>query len=401
MKKITLSLLGLFCSILYAFSQNEADSAYLDRKLKVEEINLVSSYYHQDGNNSAVTGGVGTELLTDFSNTLDLRFSKWSKKKRKHSFGVEMGFDTYTSASSDMIDANTTTSPSYTDQRYYPSIFWSVNNPAKNTTVGANLAYSTEWDYDSYGGGVTYSKSFNEDNTEIAFRTNAFFDKWKMILPEELRPENYPSGSSRTKSSLPVHDRNSFNASLAWSQIVNERLQTSIILEPSYQEGQLATPYQRVYFADSTAKVESLPSDRWKIALGVRANYFAGDRTILKGFYRYYADQWKLSAHTIELEAVYKVTPFFSVSPFYRYYTQKGISYFVPIQTHQLSEQYYTSDYDLSSLSSHSFGTGIRWIPENGVLGIKHWHTIELRYAHYTRSTALQSNIVTVHLKFK
>jgi Protein of unknown function (DUF3570) len=401
MKKMTLTVLGLFFSILYAFSQNEADSAYLDRKLKVEEVNLVSSYYHQNGNHSAVTGGLGTELLTDFSNTLDVRFSKWSKNKRKHSFGFEMGFDTYTSASSDMIDPNTITSPSHTDQRYYPSIFWSVNNPEKNTDVGGNLSYSNEYDYKSYGGGLTFTKASKDNNSEIAIRANAFFDKWAMILPEELRYNDYPSGSRSTKSLLPVNDRNSFNVSMAWSQIVNQRLQTALIIEPSYQYGQLATPYQRVYFTDSTARVENLPSNRWKLAIGGRANYFAGDNVILRGFYRYYTDQWKLAAHTLELEAVYKFTPFFSVSPFYRYYTQKGINYFAPIQTHQLSDTFYTSDYDLSTLHSQSFGAGVRFDPPGGILGISSWRTLKIRYAHYLRSDALQSNIITVQLKFK
>jgi hypothetical protein len=33
------------------------------RTLKLDEINIVSAYYAQDGNHSAVTGGIGTEKL--------------------------------------------------------------------------------------------------------------------------------------------------------------------------------------------------------------------------------------------------------------------------------------------------------------------------------------------------
>ena len=61
MKKICISV-GLLLSLLRAGQAQSLDKpAYESRKLKVEEINLVSSYYHQDGNNSAVTGGIGTE----------------------------------------------------------------------------------------------------------------------------------------------------------------------------------------------------------------------------------------------------------------------------------------------------------------------------------------------------
>ena len=72
MKKICLSVVGLFLTFFSSFGQGSNDTtAYKPRKLTFEEANLVSSYYKQDGNNSAVTGGIGTENLTDYSNTID------------------------------------------------------------------------------------------------------------------------------------------------------------------------------------------------------------------------------------------------------------------------------------------------------------------------------------------
>ena len=70
MKKLFLSVIGMYISILAAFSQGKqgADSStYKPRKLSFEEANIVSSYYSQDGNNSAVTGGIGSEKLTDIA----------------------------------------------------------------------------------------------------------------------------------------------------------------------------------------------------------------------------------------------------------------------------------------------------------------------------------------------
>ena len=37
---------------------------------KTVDVNFLSSYYQQDGNNGAVTGGIGTEFLTDFTQKL-------------------------------------------------------------------------------------------------------------------------------------------------------------------------------------------------------------------------------------------------------------------------------------------------------------------------------------------
>src|ERR1051325_2150356 len=106
MKRLFLSVIGMYIGILASFSQSnpKTDSAYKQRKLSFQEANLVSSYYHQDGNHAAVTGGIGSELLTDFSNSIDVKFLRYDKKNRKQNLDVEIGVDHYTSASSDKID---------------------------------------------------------------------------------------------------------------------------------------------------------------------------------------------------------------------------------------------------------------------------------------------------------
>ncbi|MGZ3848979.1 MAG: DUF3570 domain-containing protein, partial [Flavisolibacter sp.] len=181
----------------------------------------------------------------------------------------------------------------------------------------------------------------------------------------------------------------------------NKNFQLLLIAEPTYQQGLLATKYQRVYFRDGSEQAETLPDNRFKIPLGIRANYFFGDRIILRSFYRYYQDNWGLKAHTLDLEAPVKVTPFLSISPFYRYYTQNAVDYFAPYAQHAPGETYFSSDYDLSKFNSHFFGAGFRVAPPEGVLGMKHLNSVEIRYGHYNRSNGLHSDQVSLHLKFK
>ena len=175
----------------------------------------------------------------------------------------------------------------------------------------------------------------------------------------------------------------------------------ALIFDPSYQAGQLTTLYQRVYFTDNSERVEKLPDTRLKIPIGLRANYFLGDRVVLRAFYRFYHDDWGLTANTFSLEAPVKISPFLSLSPFYRISSQSGINYFETYKNHNPGEEYYTSDYDLSRFTSHFFGMGIRMAPPRGVFGIKEFSSLELRYGHYLRSTDLASDIVTMALKFK
>lgn len=168
-----------------------------------------------------------------------------------------------------------------------------------------------------------------------------------------------------------------------------------------YQQGFLGLPFHRVYFTDNSLHIENLPDTRLKIPLGIRANYFIGDKVIVRSFYRYYHDDWGLTAHTIDLETPIKITPFFSIAPFYRYYNQTAIKYFAPYQSHKLTDQYYTSNYDLSKFNSNFFGAGFRIAPPKGVFGHKHINMLELRYGHYTKTNGMHSDIVSLHLKFK
>ncbi|RYD91784.1 MAG: DUF3570 domain-containing protein [Sphingobacteriales bacterium] len=394
MKKLYLSVLALFAGLLQAFAQTGlADTAtYKPRKLTISEVDFVTAYYTQDGNNSAVTGGIGTEKLTDISNTIDVRWLRYDKRERRHDLTFELGVDHYTSASSDKIDPSTITSPSYADTRIYPSLNYTVRN-AKGRTIGGTLSYSKEYDYQSLGIGAQFGQTSKDNNREFGVRLQAYLDQWKVILPIELRPNE-----RKDEGYTP---RRTYSASFSLSQVINTRLQAVLLADVVLQQGLLATDYQRVYFKEGTENYEHLPSTRFKVPVGARVHYFWGDRVILRASYRFYADDWGLRAHTTELEVPVKATPFFSISPFYRYYTQNAADYFAPFKAHGASETFFTSDYDLAALNSHFYGTGLRWVPAKGVFGIRHWNMLELRYGHYTRSTGLHSDIVSLNLRFR
>ena len=397
MQKICLVVVGMYLNLLSAFSQT-TEAVYQNRKLKIEEINLVSSYYHQDGNNSAVTGGIGTEKLTDFANVIDIKFIKYDKRFRKHSLTLEGGVDTYTSASSDRIDSKANSSASSRDIRVYPSVAWTVENETKGTTFGLNASSSTEFDYQSFGLGMTFAKKSKDNNRELTLKAQAFLDQVSLIAPVELRTGG---GTRREDDDYGTSARNSFSGSLSLSQVVSKRLQVMLIMEMVKQQGMLGLPFHRVYFTNNAMKAELLPSSRLKIPLGFRANYFVGDKIIIRSFYRYYHDVWGLNSHTIDLETTVKLTPFISVTPFYRYYNQTAIDYFAPYKVHAVTDQYFTSNYDLSKFNSNFFGAGFRLTPPKGVFGIGHFNMLELRYGHYNRSNGLNSNIVSLNLKFK
>lgn len=391
MKRIFLTAAAIM-SIICARSQVVPDSStYKSRKLKIEEINLVSSYYSQTGNNAAVTGGIGSQKLTDIANTIDIKLTRYDKKFRKHSFDGELGIDHYTSASSDQIDLKANSSASHADTRIYPSLTWTIEDEKKGQTLGIGASASSEYDYGSTGFNLSYSKKTKDRNGEFTVKGQAFIDRVKQILPVELR--NGPEPASEA--------RNTFVGTLSYSQIVNQNLQLAIVADFAAQSGFLSLPFYRVYFNDGTVHQERLPDSRTKLPLGIRANYFLGDKVIIRTYYRYYTDNWGLKSHTANLEVPVKINPFLSISPFYRFYTQSAIDYFAPYRDHTAADQYYSSNYDLSKFCSNFFGAGIRLTPSKGVFGIQRVNMAELRYGHYTKNIGLNSNSISLNLKFK
>jgi hypothetical protein len=397
MKRISLAVIGCFFQLFSVFAQTGGDSTgYKSRKLKLEEVDFVSSYYHQDGNNSAVTGGIGTENLSDIANTLDVVVLKTGKNNKQYRWNFEMGIDHYTSASSDNIDPHTVSGPSRADTRIYPSLSWSEKD-TKGNTFGIGGSFSSEFDYKSYGIGLNYGRTSKDNNREFSVHLQSYFDTWTVIYPVELRPP----GNEFSGHGGPYKPRNSLSASLAYSQVVNKRLQLAFLLDVISQKGLLATDYQRVYFADGSLRIENLPDNRLKIPVGVRANYFLDDRFILRAYYRYYQDDWGIQAHTASIELPVKLNAFISLSPFYRFYAQNAAKYFAPYAAHTVQETFYTSDYDLSKFNCHFLGAGIRFAPENGVFKVKHWSALEIRYGHYIRSTGLHADIISLDATFK
>jgi hypothetical protein len=393
MRKLSLAVIAFFAQMLAAYSQNNTDSSqYYSRKLSVNEVNFVSAYYTQNGDHSAVTGGIGTEKLSDISNTIEVKLSRYDSHFRQHLLNVEIGVDHYSSASSDKIDPSTISSASYSDTRFYPSFGYAIKNQ-KGLTLGANTSFSREFDYTSFGLGVNAAKTSKDGNREFSVKLQSYLDSWKVILPVELRPSR-----RRDEGGSP---RDSYSASFVYSQVVNPRLQYALLLDLVEQKGLLGTSYQRVYFNNGSENYEHLPSIRKKLPIGLRLNYFPTDRIILRTSYRYYTDDWGVKAHTAEIETPVKVTPFFSISPFYRYYTQTAADYFAPFKVHSAAEVFFTSDYDLSAFNSQYMGAGFRFTPEKGVFGLQRWSMLELRGGYYKRNDGLKSGIISVNARFK
>lgn len=404
MLKLNLSLIATL--ILIAFKPLTAQiyddsTQYVSRKLKVDEVNFVTGYYQQEGNNAAVTGGIGDEHLTDMATTFNLNFSKYDKHFHKHSIKAELGVDVYTSASSDKINPNTISSASSGDVRVYPSLNYSFLNDTKHYNLGGGISFSNEYDYQSFGSNLLFSKWSKDHNREFSAKASIFLDRWKVIYPYELRPPGYGTGGHDGRGYVDYSPRNSYNLGLVYSWIFNRNFQMTVLTDLTFQDGLLGTKFHRVYFNEGSVKPENVPSKRTKIPVGMRANYFLGDNVVLRGFYRYYWDDWDMKSQTASLEVSYKLSPFISLAPSYRYYAQTAANFFNVYKAHSISEVFYSSDYDLSKFDSSMIGLNARFSNLDKKFLVIQLQTLEVRYSYYKRSTGLDAHIVSLALTFK
>ena len=434
MRKICLTLVGIYLLFLHAFSQtaqsprdtaarNPGDTTYKSRKLKIDEINLVSSYYWQNGDHSAIEGGIGSEKVTDLANGLELKLVGYDFKSRKNTLTLGMGLDHHTAASQAWVSKTGASKTGGT--RTYPSINWTRENEDKGTSFGLGAIYSSEYNYNSLGLDVEFSKKTHH-NGEFTAKFSTYLDQVKEIRPSEFNTEDtitnttggtvtYTTASGKTvtlssgstysgessgKYNIPSTPRDTYTASFSFSQVINSRMQGAVLLDLVAQNGYLGLPFHRVYFADGKDTIENLPSTRYKLPIGLRLNYFIGDNIILRTYYRYYMDSWGIRSHTASLEVPVKITPFFSISPFYRYYVQTAANYFAPYEKHTEKDTYWTSNYAYAAFTSQFFGTGIRLTPPAGIFHSS-LKTLELRYGHYTQTTDLVSDVISLNLTFK
>jgi hypothetical protein len=392
----------------------QPNNDYSPRALRLDEVDLVSSYYWQNGDHSAVTGGIGTEKVTDISNGIDLKFVWGDPAYRKNTLTTGLGFDHHTSASQAFVNKSGASNTG--GSRVYPSLDWTTENAKTGNSFGLGAYYSAEYNYQSLGGDVHFSFKTPDKNGEFSAKFQGYFDHVKLIYPSELIPGATTSGGTVITSAsgtiisgdgehhhanIPSSPRTTLNASFEYSQIINSRLQVAVLADVVNQNGYLGLPFHRVYFNTGKDTVEKLPSNRFKLPIGLRVNYFLGDNIIIRSYYRFYTDSWGIRSNTAGLEIPVKITPFFSISPFYRYYDQTAARYFAPYEAHKPDDEYYTSNYAYSKFNSNFYGIGFRVAPPKGVMGWQSLHELELRYGHYTQTTGLVSNVISLSLGFK
>jgi len=385
--------IGLLASSLVSFAQRP-DSTYRKKRLSTTDVQIFMSYYTQDNDHSAVTGGQGTEDLQVYATQLSV-----DHRDSSNVFHFDAGLDVISSASTDNIDF-VKSSASKVDARTHVNTGYNRKFGRSGITAGINGSFSIESDYTSFGTALFFSKLDASKSREISIALQMYFDDLRWGRLHDGHPEKliYPA-ELRNKEWFDQYRRNSYNVEFGYYHLINRRMSIGVYPGVGYQSGLLSTPFHRVYFSDSLRRVENLPLSRLKLPIGVQLNTFVGGRWIIRTQYRFYWDDFGVVANTFNVEAAYKAGRAFTVTPFIRVYGQTAADHFKGYKEHKGAEEFYTSDYDLSKFTSLKPGVGVRYAPYSGN-GRTTFNAIELRYAFYKRSDGMEAHMVTLFINY-
>jgi hypothetical protein len=358
---------------------------------------MLFSHYNQNGNNSAVTGGIGTEKLSIYAPGFVITTAKKSVALK-----LKLGADIITSASTDNIDF-VQSSASRRDTRSYANLSL-TKSISKQNSIELGTGFSMESDYLSLPIIAAFKGKSKNAMREWLIESKLYFDdlRWGRLNPKYRRPVRliYPV-ELRSRDWFETYKRQSYNIKFGLSQIINKRNIIGLYPMLTLQKGLLATPFHRVVFNNTETRVENLPNQRLKFALSTKWNTFIGARYILKNTFESYIDDFGIKALAFENETAIKLKNGLILTPFIRLYLQSAAHYFAPYAFHTPDQIYYCSDYDLSQFQSLKTGMELKI---NQEFQLKHgfkMHQIHLRYAYFKRSNGLFAHSITFSAAFE
>jgi hypothetical protein len=157
-------------------------------------------------------------------------------------------------------------------------------------------------------------------------------------------------------------------------------------------EGTLGNTWNSVPLASGGRGAELLPTMRTRHALVARASQWLPWNGALRLYYRFYADDWGIVAHSMEAQLMQRLLPELYIGGYYRFHTQTGASFFTTLAPEDWTLR--VADSDLGPFDSHTVGgKAVLDLPlRSGMVRAIH---LELALESYVRTNDLRMDIVS------
>lgn len=210
---------------------------------------------------------------------------------------------------------------------------------------GADVGFSSEYDYKSFNGTLNASRSFAKDNFTLGGSFQYYLDEVSLF-----KDISNPQAATITTGL----ERKIMAASLTASQILTTKDIIQFDATYARSTGYLESTANTVRVA-GVRQVEVLPEDRTRYALSTKWVHGLGNQSALNLSYRYYWDDWDIAAHTIRTAYLFDIEEDESfMEVFARVHQQDQTKYFKPSFT--TSETFMTSDSDMDEFTAYEAG---------------------------------------------
>ncbi|HEX4513006.1 MAG TPA: DUF3570 domain-containing protein [Polyangiaceae bacterium] len=156
------------------------------------------------------------------------------------------------------------------------------------------------------------------------------------------------------------------------------------------QAGELGNTWNIVPIVGGTVDHEIMPGSRLRHSIVARIAQALPWNAVLKGYYRFYADDWAIVGHTFEAQLLQHIGKSLYAGFGWRHHTQTGASFFTTLADPSMTPR--TADSDLAPLDSDSFTGRVGIDVPRGREGTLHF---DVAYERYFRTNDLAANIFT------
>lgn len=275
------------------------------------------------------------------------------------------------SISSASIDVVTQGSP-YNEERTQWS--GSIDYLHADTTISASYANSDESDYKSDTYSLSISQSMFGDLTTLTIGYSRGRDNIYSNFDPSFRQDA---------------DHHNYHVSL--TQVLTKDLLLSINYDAITDDGYLQSPYRNVLVLndpnDPSAGTnfntpETYPDTRTSNAVSANFLYYLPYRATVGASYRYYDDDWDISAHTASLQYTHPFGERWIADLGFRYYRQNEADFYANVFQRPDQQNFMARDKELSKFTDYTLGFGLSYEVLHKGWGYLDRATLNLRYSH-------------------
>ncbi|PLA73569.1 hypothetical protein CYQ88_10505 [Hydrogenovibrio sp. SC-1] len=239
----------------------------------------------------------------------------------------------------------------------------------------AGASYSVETDYESVGGNFSYLKDFNNKQTTVtvggAYTMDwvnpsvGFKDPFSTLGSSTANTTTSASGGGEKELStfnFAGKEKNTLDMILGVSHVLNSKTLLNLNYGISSTSGYMTDDYKIISVIDGTTGfaqdyvAEARPDSRFKQTLkGTVVTAFGADS--LHVDYRYFWDDWDVTAHTFDVKYYLTVGEKLTVRPHFRYSAQTQANFYrLSLTQGEALPKYASADYRLADMTTLTLG---------------------------------------------